>query len=88
MTTIPKDDLLHNARHHVREGADRAARQEVEVIVVRLDRIGAVELAKQDILTTLKTSLRLAREDPARLNSPFGDAPSTIPSTLLGWSGS
>jgi hypothetical protein len=85
MTTIPKDDLLDNARRHVREGADRVARQ--EAIVVRLERIGAVALAEQaaEILSTLNTSLRLAREDFAQHNSSFGDAPST---TLLGSSGS
>ena len=73
--TILEDDLLNTARRHVREGADRVARQ--EALVARLDRIGAVELAKQaaDILMTLKTSLRLAREDRARHISSFGDAP-------------
>jgi IS4 transposase len=74
MTTTPKDDdPLDNALRHVREGANRVARQ--EAIVVRLGRIGAVALARQaaDILTTLNTSLRLAREDLARHNSSGGD---------------
>jgi hypothetical protein len=61
IATILKDDLLDNTRRHVRDGADRVARQ--EAIVVRLEHFGAVALATQaaEILTTLNTSLRLAR---------------------------
>lgn len=59
----PKDELLETARRHVREGAARVASQ--EALVMRLDRLGHVELAQQAdwILSTLKASVRLARED-------------------------
>jgi hypothetical protein len=58
-----KDQELATARRHVREGADRVARQ--EALVLRLNRLGHVELAQQAhrILSTLKASLTLARED-------------------------
>ena len=63
MTGNPKDPRLETARRHVREGAARVTRQ--QALTARLDRLGCVELAKQaaDVLSTLKTSLRLARED-------------------------
>ena len=63
MAGNPKDERLETARRHVREGAYRVAHQ--ELVVARLDCLGYVELAKQAdcILATLKTSLRLARED-------------------------
>lgn len=78
MAAIRKDKALEAARRHVREGADRVVRQ--EAIVARLDRVGCVELARQahGILATLKTSLRLAREDLARLNGAFRDAPLSV----------
>ena len=59
----PKDQQLERARRHVREGSDRVARQ--EALVMRLNRVGLIELAQQAdrILSTLKASLRLARED-------------------------
>jgi hypothetical protein len=49
-----KDQELETARRHVREGADRVARQ--EALVLRLNRLGHVELAQQAhrILSTLK----------------------------------
>ena len=58
-----EDARLEVARRHVFDGGDRVARQ--QALVARLDGMGHVELAEQAnrILATLKTSLRLARED-------------------------
>ena len=63
MAGSAEDEGLQIARRHVLRGADLVARQ--EALVLRLDGMGRVELAKQAdcILATLKTSLRLARED-------------------------
>jgi hypothetical protein len=70
MARNPKDEWLETARRHVREGAARVSRQ--EAITARLDHLGCVELAKQasHVLSTLKTSLRLAREDLLHRETP------------------
>jgi len=69
MAGNPKDGRLETARRHVREGAVRVTRQ--EALTARLDRLGCVELAKQAayVLSTLETSLRLAREDLLELET-------------------
>jgi hypothetical protein len=63
------EDRLSMARRHVLEGEGRVARQ--RLLIAELDRDGHAELAvkARQLLATFETTLRLEREDLARIES-------------------
>lgn len=79
-----REDLLAMARRHVEQGEGHVARQ--KALIAELDRDGHARLAVEAraLLTTLETSLRLARGDLARIENEYGgsDDPDCIWSHL------
>jgi hypothetical protein len=67
-----REDLLAMARRHVEQGEGHVARQ--KALIAELDRDGHARLAVEAraLLTTLETSLRLARGDLARIENEYG----------------
>jgi hypothetical protein len=67
-----REDLLAMARRHVEQGKGHVARQ--KALIAELDRDGHAGLAvvARALLTTLETSLRLARGDLARIENEYG----------------
>ena len=61
------EDRVAMARRHLKEGEGHIARQ--EALIAKLDRDGHAKLVVQawTLLITLETSLRLMREDLARI---------------------
>jgi hypothetical protein len=73
MSDIPTEDRLAMARRHVEQGERHVARQ--KALIAELDRDGHAKLAVEAraLLTTFETSLRLERDDLARIeNKPRG----------------
>ena len=67
-----REDLLAMARRHVEQGEGHVARQ--KALIAELDRDGHAGLAVEAraLLTTLETSLRLARGGLARIENEYG----------------
>jgi hypothetical protein len=67
MIDIPTEDRLAMARRHVEDGEGYVARQ--EALIAELERNEHAKLAVEAraLLTALETSLRLMREDLARI---------------------